>query len=101
MPATSTAEGWGLTGEAISAQCCALCVAMCLLLPFLRHGGRAGEGWTCAVGAVGTGRTPAMAAGSTCRCLEVFLCRLPAPANRLRAGWVVCCIGCVPESSRV
>lgn len=49
LPATGTAEGLGLTGEATSAQCRALCVVMGLLLPSLRGRevdacGRCGEG---------------------------------------------------------
>lgn len=56
--ATGTTEGLGLTGEAALAQCCAPCVAVSLLLPSLRHGGRAREEWMRAVGAAGAGRTP-------------------------------------------
>lgn len=58
MLATGTMEGLGLTGGAALARCRAPSVTMSLLLPFLRHGGRAGEGWMCAIGAVGAGRTP-------------------------------------------
>ena len=84
--ATSTAEGLGLTGEAALAQCCALCVAVSPLLPFLRHGGQAGEGWTCAVGVVGAGRTPPMAAGMAGMGTAPLLPAAPAAAWRFSSA---------------